>query len=193
MLSEKEKNITAYHEAGHAIVAHFLPNVDPIQKVSIVARGRAGGYTLKLPLEDKHLHSKSEFVEELAVLLAGHVAEQENFGEVTTGATSDLRRATNLARKLITDYGMSENLGPRTFGEKEEMVFLGAKMNEQRDYSEKVAEEIDKEISDFIKNASLSAKHIVKEKKEIMDKVVAVLVEKETIEKEEFEELVGKA
>jgi len=192
MLSEKEKSITAYHEAGHAVVAHFLPNTDPIQKVSIVARGRAGGYTLKLPLEDKHLHSKSEFIEELAVLLAGHITEQENFGEVTTGATSDLRRATNLARKLITDYGMSEHLGPRTFGEKEEMIFLGAKMNEQRDYSEKIAEEIDKEISDFIKNASSTARRIVTEKKEILEKVVAVLVEKETIEKEEFEKLVGK-
>ncbi|MFA4833974.1 MAG: ATP-dependent zinc metalloprotease FtsH [Patescibacteria group bacterium] len=191
VITEKEKKITAYHEAGHAIVAHFLPHTDPIQKISIIARGQAGGYTLKLPTEDKHMHTKSEFVEELAVLLAGHATEKEIFGEVTTGATSDLRRATALARQLITDYGMSENLGPRTYGEKEEMIFLGREIHEQRDYSEKIAEQIDKEISHFIEQAVKQAKEIIKSRGEQLEKVVKALLEKETLEKEEFEKIVG--
>jgi cell division protease FtsH len=191
ILTEKEKKITAYHEAGHAIVAHFSPHTDPVQKVSIIARGRAGGYTLKLPIEDKHLHTKAEFIEELAVLVAGHVTEKEIFGDVTTGATSDLRQATRLARRLITDFGMSEGLGLRTFGEKEELIFLGREIHEQRDYSEKVAEEIDKEISQFIEHAVLEAKGVIKKEREILEKVVAVLLKKETLEKEEFEEIAG--
>ncbi|MDD5071222.1 MAG: ATP-dependent zinc metalloprotease FtsH [Patescibacteria group bacterium] len=192
VITEKEKKITAYHEAGHAIVAHFLPHTDPVQKISIIARGQAGGYTLKLPTEDKHMHAKSEFVEELAVLLAGHATEKEIFGEVTTGATSDLRRATALARQLITDYGMSDDLGPRTYGEKEEMIFLGREIHEQRDYSEKVAEQIDKEISRFIEQAAKQAKEIIKTEKEKLDKVVEALLKKETLEREEFEKIVGK-
>ncbi|KKS34206.1 MAG: ATP-dependent zinc metalloprotease FtsH, partial [Parcubacteria group bacterium GW2011_GWC2_42_12] len=175
ILSNKEKKITAYHEAGHALVAHFLSSIDPVQKISIIARGQAGGYTLKLPLEDKHMYSKTEYVEEIAVLLAGFVTEQEIFGEVTTGATSDLRRATGLARKLITDYGMSDSLGPRTYGDKEEMIFLGREIHEQRDYSEKVAEQIDKEISGFIDLAVLRAKGIVKTKRELLEKIVVEL------------------
>ena len=192
ILSEKEKKITAYHEAGHAIVAHFSPHTDPVQKVSIIARGRAGGYTLKLPIEDKHLHTKVEFIEELAVLVAGYITEKEIFGDVTTGATSDLRQATKLARRLITDFGMSEGLGPRTFGEKEELIFLGREIHEQRDYSEKIAEQIDKEISQFIEYAVLEAKGIIKKERETLEKVVLVLLEKETLEKEEFEAIVGK-
>lgn len=192
ILTEREKKITAYHEAGHAIVAHFSPHTDPVQKVSIIARGRAGGYTLKLPIEDKHLHTKVEFIEELAVLVAGHVTEKEIFGDVTTGATSDLRQATRLARRLVTDFGMSEGLGPRTFGEKEELIFLGREIHEQRDYSEKVAEQIDKEITQFIEHAVLEAKGIIKKERETLEKVVSVLLEKETLEKEEFEEIAGK-
>ncbi|MBU0721970.1 ATP-dependent zinc metalloprotease FtsH [Patescibacteria group bacterium] len=191
ILSDKEKKITAYHEAGHAIVAHFSLHSDPVQKVSIIARGQAGGYTLKIPLEDKHMYSKTEYVEEIAILLAGYVTEQEICGEVTTGATSDLRRATGLARKLITDFGMSESLGPRTFGEKDEMIFLGREIHEQRDYSEKMAEEIDKEISNFIDKAAHQAKGLIKTNHEFLEKVVAELMEKETLEKEEFEKIVG--
>lgn len=191
VITEKEKKITAYHEAGHAIVAHFLPNTDPVHKVSIIARGSAGGYTLKLPSTDRHMHSKTEYIEELAVLLAGHFAEKEVFGEVTTGATSDLRRATSLARSLITDFGMSDVLGPRTFGEKEEMIFLGREIHEQRDYSEKVAEKIDEEIASFITEAGKVAVKIINSKKEYLEKVVAELLEKETIEKEAFEAIVG--
>jgi len=191
IITEKEKKITAYHEAGHAIVAHFLPNTDAVHKVSIISRGSAGGYTLKLPSVDRHLHSKTEYIEELAVLLAGHFAEKEIFGEVTTGATSDLRRATSLARSLITDFGMSDILGPRTFGEKEEMIFLGREIHEQRDYSEKVAEKIDEEINNFITEAGKVAVRIIHDKKEYLEKIVAELLEKETIEKETFEAIVG--
>jgi cell division protease FtsH len=192
VITDHEKKVTAYHEAGHAIVAHFLPNTDPVHKISIIARGQAGGYTLKLPTEDRHMHSKSEFINELAVLLAGHTTEKVVFGEVTTGATSDLRRATALSRSLVTDYGMSDHLGPRTFGQKEEMIFLGREIHEQRDYSEKVAEKIDEEIAGFIRQAEITAEKIVTEKKEYLEKVVAELMEKETIEKEDFEKIVGK-
>lgn len=192
ILTDKEKKITAYHEAGHAIVAHFLPGTDDVHKISIISRGRAGGYTLKLPSEDKHMHTKGEYENEIAVLLAGFVTEQEVFAEVTTGATSDLRRATNIARRLITDFGMSERLGLRTFGSKEEMVFLGREIHEQRDYSEKVAEEIDREISSFIKIAQGKAEQIVRDQREIIEKIVVELMAKETIEKEAFEAIVGK-
>lgn len=191
VISDKEKKITAYHEAGHALVAHFLPNTDPVQKISIIARGQAGGYTLKVPTEDKRLHSRSEFIEEIAVLLAGHLVEKEVFKEVTTGATSDLRRATSLARSLITDYGMSYELGPRTFGAKDELIFLGREIHEQRDYSEKVAEKIDNEISLFIQQASEMAKKIIIEKKDLLEKIVEELMSKETLEKIDFIKIVG--
>ena len=192
VITEEEKKITAYHEAGHALVAHFSPNTDPVHKISIIARGQAGGYTLKLPAFDKRMYSKDYFLDEIAVLLAGHLTEKKIFGEVTTGATSDLRRATNIARKLITDYGMSEKLGPRTFGEKEEMIFLGKEIHEQRDYSEKVAELIDEEISDFISEGENRAKRILDQESEKLEAIVEVLLEKETIEKEEFEKIVKK-
>lgn len=191
IITEKEKKITAYHEAGHALVAHFLPSADPVHKISIIARGQAGGYTLKVPTEDRRMHPKSEFIQEIAVLLAGHLTEKEIFGEVTTGATSDLRRATAMARALVTDYGMSEHLGPRTYGEKEEMIFLGREIHEQRDYSEKVAEKIDEEIADFINQGSKQAQKIIEDHKEELEKIVTALLNKETLEKEEFEALVG--
>ncbi|PIR93120.1 cell division protein FtsH [Candidatus Falkowbacteria bacterium CG10_big_fil_rev_8_21_14_0_10_43_10] len=191
MLSEKEKKITAYHEAGHALVAHLLPNIDPVQKVSIISRGLAGGYTLKVPLEDKHMHSKQEFLEELSVLLGGYITEQEIFGDITTGATSDLRTATNLARRMITDYGMSKNLGPRTFGNREELVFLGRELHEQRDYSEKIAEKIDQEVMDYINEAGVKARELINGNKEKLDKIVELLLKEETIEKEEFEKLMS--
>ncbi len=191
ILSDNEKKITAYHEAGHAIVAHFLMNTDPVHKISIISRGRAGGYTLKLPLEDKHLHTKTEFLEEIAVLLGGYLTEREWFKDVTTGATSDLRRATALARRLVTDYGMSDNLGPRTFGDKEEMIFLGREIHEQRDYSEKIAEAIDGEISGFMSQGITMAEKIIKDHRSELEKVALRLLEKETIEKEEFEELMA--
>ncbi len=187
VISDKEKKITAYHEAGHALVAHELPNTDPVHKISIIARGRAGGYTLKLPIEDKHYHSKTELVENLAVMLAGQVVEKEVFGDITTGASNDLMQATKLARKLVTQYGMSDVVGPRTFGEKEEMIFLGREIREHRDYSEKAAEAIDQEVSKFLKKAYNTAKDIVKDKYSILEEIVKKLMEKETLEREEFE------
>ncbi|HPD07855.1 ATP-dependent zinc metalloprotease FtsH [Patescibacteria group bacterium] len=191
LLSDKEKEITAYHEAGHALVAHFLPHTDPVQKISIVARGQAGGYTLKMPERDKHLQSKQEFIEEIAVLLGGYLSEKIVYGEVTTGATSDLRQATGLARRLVTDFGMSEKLGPRTFGEKEEMIFLGREIHEQRDYSEKVAEQIDQEINNFIHQARTMAEEIINNHRQELETISHELITKETIEKDAFEAMVG--
>ncbi|MFA6526268.1 MAG: ATP-dependent zinc metalloprotease FtsH [Candidatus Buchananbacteria bacterium] len=186
ILSVAEKKITAYHEAGHALVAHELPNTDPVRKVSIIARGSAAGFTLKLPTEDKKLHNKTEFLEDLAVMLGGRMAEEEVFNEVTTGDSSDLRQATKLARKLITDFGMSDKLGLRTFGEREELIFLGRELHEERNYSDKTAEEIDKEISRFLEDAAKLALSIIKDKREYLDKIANTLIEKETIESEEF-------
>ncbi|MCX6796222.1 MAG: ATP-dependent zinc metalloprotease FtsH, partial [Candidatus Falkowbacteria bacterium] len=191
VLSDKEKKITAYHEAGHAVVAHYLLHTDPVQKISIIARGQAGGYTIKFPTEDKHMYTKTEYLEEIAVLLAGYVSEKDRFGEITTGATSDLRKATSLARRLITDFGMSDKLGLRTYGEREELIFLGREIHEQRDYSEKVAEQIDREISAFMASATKEAEKVIQERKDVLEKVVAELLTKETLEKEEFEAIVG--
>ncbi len=189
VLSEHEKKVTAYHEAGHALVAKFSKDADPVHKISIISRGRAGGYTLKLPIEDRHLRRRAEFIADLAVYLGGYVAEQDIFGDVTTGASNDLHEATRLARRLITEYGMSAALGPRTFGEREELVFLGRQIHEERNYSEKTAESIDKEMSKFIADAMRTARSIIKNQRTYLEKIVAILLEKETIEKEEFESI----
>jgi len=189
ILSKQEKEITAYHEAGHALVAHILPNVDPVRKISIIARGRAAGYTLKLPVEDKHLHSRSEFLEELAVLLAGYTSEKLVFNEITTGAGNDLERASELARRLVTQYGMSDKLGPITYGRREELVFLGKEMTTEKDYSEKIAVQIDEEVSRLITDAQQTAKKTITENRHLLDAIAKKLVEKETIEKEEFENM----
>ena len=189
-INKKEKEIIAYHEAGHALIGSTLPNADQVQKVSIIARGQAGGYTLSAPTEDKSLHSKAYFIDELATLLGGHVSEQMFIGDVTTGPSNDLERATHMARAMVTRYGMS-TLGPRTFGKKEELVFLGREINEEKDYSEHTAEAIDGEVSRLIKDASITAEKILTEKKDVLKKIVAELLEKETIEKEEFNRIVG--
>ena len=189
-INKKEKEIIAYHEAGHALVGATLPNADPVQKVSIIARGQAGGYTLSAPTEDKRLHSKAYFLDELATLLGGHVSEKMFIGDVTTGPSNDLERATHMARAMVTRYGMS-SLGPRTFGKKEELVFLGREISEEKDYSEHTAEAIDSEVSLLIKNASVVAEKILTEKRDILQKLVAVLLEKETVEKEDFDKIVG--
>ncbi|PJC02200.1 MAG: cell division protein FtsH [Candidatus Komeilibacteria bacterium CG_4_9_14_0_8_um_filter_36_9] len=189
ILSDKEKKITAYHEAGHALLAHLIPEADPVHKVSIISRGRAAGYTMKLPLEDKHLHSYSDFLAELAVLLGGHTAEKKVFGEVTTGASNDLQRATKLAENLIMQYGMSEKMGPRTFGEHEEMIFLGNEIHKQRDYSEATAEKIDQEVSSMISTAAKTALDLITKHRDSLDKIANQLLEKETIEKDDFSAL----
>ncbi len=191
MLSAQEKKITAYHEGGHALVAHELAASDPVHKVSIVSRGHAGGYTLKLPTEDKRLRTKAEFLADLAVSLGGHVSEKKVFGadNLTTGASNDLKQATRLAKSLVTRYGMSDELGPRLFGEHEELIFLGREITEQRDYSEKTAERIDEEINRLIKQAVHTAEKIIEEKRDKLDLIASKLLEKETLEREEFEAL----
>jgi len=191
ILNVEEKEITAYHEAGHALVASSLKNADPVQKVSIISRGQAAGYTLNVPQEDKRIYSRAYFIDELAVLLGGFVSEKIVFGDVTTGASNDLERATDTARKLVTRYGMS-TLGPRTFGRKEELVFLGKEMSEEKNYSEATAKEIDGEVSRFIDDAYKTAEKVITEKKETLKRIAKTLLEKETLEQEEFDELVGK-
>jgi cell division protease FtsH len=186
IISEKEKKITAYHEAGHALVSHLLPDAPPVQKISIIARGQAAGYTLNLPTEDRQFRTKKEFLSELAVLLGGFVAEKIIFQDVTTGASNDLKKATRLAKNIVTVYGMSENLGQRTFGEREEMIFLGREITEQRDYSEKTAERIDEEISGFINGAYAKAEHLITTYREKLEIIVQLLLERETIERDAF-------
>lgn len=189
VLSKKEKEITAYHEAGHALVAASLPGADPVRKISIIARGMAGGYTLKVPTEERKIRTKSEFLAEIATLLGGYCAEKIKFGEMTTGASNDLERASELARRSVKEYGMS-SLGPISFGERERSLFLGTEFGEQRNYSEKVATQIDNEVAKFINNALKTAQNILLNKKNLLEKIARTLIEKETIEKEEFENLV---
>ncbi|MDI6591598.1 MAG: ATP-dependent zinc metalloprotease FtsH [Patescibacteria group bacterium] len=188
ILSEKEKKIAAYHEAGHALVASSIPEAEPVRKISIVARGLAAGYTLKMPAEERKIKTKSEFLAEMATLLGGYCAEKIKFGQITTGGANDLERASQLARKLVMEYGMS-SLGPIAFGQKEELIFLGRE-EIYRNFSEKVAAKIDKEIEKFVKNAEKEAKKILTKKKDLLEKIAKTLIEKETIEKEEFEKLV---
>ncbi|MCX6759207.1 MAG: ATP-dependent zinc metalloprotease FtsH [Candidatus Nealsonbacteria bacterium] len=189
VLSKKEKEIAAYHEAGHALVSASLPGTEPIRKISIVARGLAAGYTIKMPTEEKSIKTKSEFLSEMATLLAGFCSEKIKFREITTGASNDLERASQLARKMVKEYGMS-SLGPISFGEKEELAFLGKEISEQRNYSEKIASQIDKEVKKFIKDAENQARKILTKKKRLLEKIAKTLIEKETIEREEFENLI---
>lgn len=187
VMNKEEKKITAYHEAGHALVAKMLPNADPVHKVSIIARGSAGGYTLKLPTEDRRLHKRAEFLDDMAVLLGGFITEKEIFDDVTTGASDDLRKCTRVARELVTRYGMSDELGPQVFGEAQELVFLGREIHEQKNYSEKTAEAIDNEVKSLVIRAMETARGIIQKEKEYLNKIANILLDKETIEKEEFE------
>ena len=191
ILTQKEREITAWHESGHAIVGHFLPNCDDVHKISIISRGRAAGYTMSLPTEDKKMHFRQEFIDDMAMMLGGYATEKAMFGDMTTGASNDLQRATQVAKDLITKYGMSEKLGPRTYGEREDLIFLGRDIHENRDYSDSTALEIDREITRMVNDALETATRVIEEQKENMKKVVAVLLDKETIEKEEFEQIVG--
>jgi cell division protease FtsH len=189
VISQREKETIAYHEAGHALVARRLPNADPVHKVSIVARGMMGGYTRLLPTEDRHLWTRSQFNDVLAVTLAGHAAEQLVFGEMTTGAADDIGRATKLARRMVTTYGMSDKLGPRTFGHKEELVFLGKEISEQRDYSDKVAQEIDEEVQSFIQLAHGVATEVLSKEKDRLGLMASRLMAEESVEGEALERL----
>ncbi len=190
LLTVQEKKISAYHEAGHALVAACLKNADPVHKVSIVSRGRAAGYTLKLPLEDRHLYSRSHFIDELASALGGYAAEEIVFGEITTGPHDDLKKATDVARGLVTRFGMSDAVGPVALGDREEMVFLGRELTTERNYSEMTAELIDREVKRFMDEARRTAGEIVGRRRDTLDAIAAVLLEKETIEREEFDVLV---
>jgi cell division protease FtsH len=186
-ISAKEKEITAYHEAGHALVAKMLPNADPVHKISIVARGMTLGHTRQLPIEDRYLMTRSQFNDMIATLLAGQMAEKLTFSEISTGAANDIKRATELARKMVTDFGMSDKMGPRTFGDKQEMVFLGREISEQRDYSEKVAQEIDEEVQAIIQHAHDEAKRILTKNKKRLAHLAEKLIAQETIEGDELE------
>ncbi|MCK4473763.1 ATP-dependent zinc metalloprotease FtsH [Candidatus Parcubacteria bacterium] len=188
ILSVKEKEIAAYHETGHALTSTFSPDAEPIRKISIISRGMAAGYTLKMPKEERKIHTKTQFLSELTTLLGGYCAEKLKFNEITTGAANDLEKASELARKLVKEYGMSA-LGPISFGKKEEMVFLGKELGEQKNYSEKIAIRIDEEVAKFIKNAEKQATNILIKNRKLLDKIAKVLIKKETIERQEFEEL----
>lgn len=189
ILSEREKKIAAYHEAGHALVSASLSHTEPVHKISIISRGRAAGYTLHLPVEDKHLRSRSEFIDELAVFMGGFAAEKIVFDELTTGATNDLTKASELARDLVMCYGMSDKIGPVTFARAGELIFLGRELGERTHYSEQVASEIDKEVSRFITNARNTASDILAKRRKKLDRIAAELIEKETIEKERFDQI----
>jgi cell division protease FtsH len=190
VFSAKEKKVTAYHEAGHAVVTYYTPDSDPVRKISIVSRGHAGGYTLKLPEEDKRLHTKTGFLSELATLMGGYTSELIKFKELTTGASDDLRKATNLARRIVTDFGMSA-LGPMTFGQKEEYVFLGKELHEARNYSEETAAKIDEQISKILNTAHIKAKEILTKHNDKLELVAKTLIAKETINQAEFKKMMS--
>lgn len=191
VLNKKEKEITAFHEAGHALVAASLPHSDPVHKVSIISRGRAGGYTMKLPSEDKNLRTKSEFESELAVLLGGYSAEQLIFKELTTGASNDLKKASELARQMVTQFGMSDKLGPVTYGHEHENIFMGREMSYERNYSEFLAQRIDEEVSILITKAMKTAKETISKRLNKLHLVAQELISKETLEQKDFYALIG--
>ena len=182
IITPREKEITAYHEAGHAVVGHMLEHADPVFKVTIVSRGQMGGYTRFLPEEDRSLWTKAEFKDRIGVAMGGRAAEEVIFAEVTTGGSNDLEQATNIARTMITRYGMSEKLGPRTFGKMEELVFLGKEISEQRDYSEGVAATIDEEVRGLIDNAYKNAFRIIESNRDKLEQLAQYLIQNETIE-----------
>ncbi len=188
LMTPDERKVTAYHEAGHAVAAYFLPNCDPVLKVTIIPRGMAGGYVLSLPEEERYV-TRSKFVDQIAMGLAGRISEEITFNEITTGASSDLEQVTRMARNMVTRFGMSERLGPMIFGQKEELVFLGREIGEQRDYSESVAEEIDEEVRHFIGQAYEKCRAALTEHIDKLKLVAETLLEVETLEREQFEKL----
>ncbi len=189
LISEDEKRVVAYHEAGHAVVMHSIPESDPVQKVSIIARGMAGGFTLSLPEEDRTLMARKKILADLTGLLGGRAAEELVFDDITSGASNDIERVTQLARTMVTRLGMSEALGPMVYGQKEELIFLGREISEQRDYSEAVAEQIDREVRKLVNEAYDRARAILREHRDALDRVASKLLEEETISREQFEEL----
>ena len=189
VITDHEKEVTAYHESGHALVAHVLPDADPVAKVTIIARGQTGGYTKTVPVEDRHLITRNQLEAKLAMAMGGRAAEELVFGDITTGATNDLEQATNIARTMVTRFGMSEKLGPRTFGKREELIFLGREISEQRDYSDSVAEQIDDEVHSLIHGAYQTAMRILKDHRPRLDHISNYLMENETIEEDQFPDI----
>jgi len=193
VISEKEKRLVAYHEGGHALVSYFLPHTDKLHKISIIPRGRAGGYTLLLPEEDRNYITKSYLLDEVTTLLGGRVAEALVLNDISTGAQNDLERASGIVRKMITEFGMSEELGPLTFGHKSEEVFLGRDISRDRNYSDAIAYAIDKEASHYMESSYKKAEKILQENMDKLHQVAARLIEQETMEGEEFEEIMSQA
>jgi cell division protease FtsH len=193
VMSKKEREMTAYHEAGHAVVGHFLPNCDPVRKISIIGRGMAGGYTLSMPEKDERYRTIAKFKDELAMILGGYVTEKLVYGDdqLSTGPSSDLKKATQMAKSMVVRYGMSDKLGPRQFAENEEMIFLAQEIHDKKNYSEKTAEVIDVEIDKLLEDAKNKAEDVIKENKKQMDDLVKILLEKETVEQEEFANIMG--
>lgn len=190
VISDKEKRLTAYHEGGHTVVGMLLDNTDPVHKVTIIPRGRAGGYTLSLPKEDRYYATRSEMLDELKVLLGGRVAEALVLKEISSGASNDLQRATTLARQMICEYGMSENIGPVTFGHRQDQVFLGRDIARDKDYSEEVAAEIDKEVRSFIEDAYAATEKLLSDNIDKLHVIAEALIERETLEADEISELI---
>lgn len=192
VVSDKEKDIVAYHESGHALVGKMLPGADPVHKVSIIPRGRAGGYTLQLPEEDRRLRTKSQMMNDVAMLLGGRVAEELVLGEPSTGAYTDLERATKIARAMVTEHGMSERLGPLTFGKGHpDQVFLGRDIARDRDYSEEVAAAIDQEVRRIVDECLEMARSILTEHRDKLELLATTLKERETLERDEIDRLLG--
>jgi len=192
IMSEKEKKVTAYHEGGHALVAHAMPNLDPVHKVSIVSRGRSLGHTLVLPTEDRYTQTRSELVDMIAYMLGGRSAEELVFHEPTTGAGNDIEKATTVARAMVTEYGMSSKLGAVKYGQTDGEPFLGRTMGHERDYSESVASEIDSEVRALIELAHDEAWEILVEYRDTLDAIVEELIEKETISQADMTRICGK-
>jgi cell division protease FtsH len=189
LISEEEKRIVAYHEAGHAVVMNTLPEADPVQKVSIIARGMAGGYTLALPSEDRTLMARKKLLADMVGLLGGRAAEEIVFDDITSGAANDIERVTQMARSMVTRLGMSASMGPMVYGQKEELIFLGREISEQRDYSEAVAEQIDQEVRSLVNDSYIKAREILNQYRPYLDAVAHRLLEVETISREEFEKI----
>ena len=189
VISPREKQITAYHEAGHALVSSVIPEADPVHKVTIVARGRAGGYTLKLPSEEMNLKTKKQFLADLAVAIGGYASEKLIFGDVSTGSSNDLKEATGLARLVVTRYGMSDAFGPITFGKPQELLFLGRELTSEQNYSEKTAGKIDEEIHKLMQQAFKNAELIVRKYRKALDMIADTLIQEETLERDAFERL----
>jgi cell division protease FtsH len=193
LISESERKLTAYHEAGHALLSHLIPEADPNYKCTIIPHGRALGVTQKLPAEEKHNYTRSYLEAEITVKLGGRVAEQMKFGEPSTGAKDDLERSTDMARKMVCEWGMSEKMGPLTFGKREEQIFLGREIAQHKDYSEETAIEIDREVRRIVEEALTKAESLLKDNEYKLDKLAEALLERESLNAQEIEEIIEHA